>query len=237
MEIRNGFIVGIFNYCDRWCATCAFTSHCRLFADGARLDAAHDPAMRAVVEAAPLPQDIPPPPPQWLSELIEKAEEDAGKMSAEELKALTPRLPPQHVEMNERAMAYFAWVHDLLQQQPERHRVANSDPLAVVDWFSSFIPPKIYRALTGLAEFDGDREFQPDHEGSAKIALIGIDRSLEAWRALVQSGRFDAQTVAHCMTELTWLREQLDQAVPLARAFVRPGFDEPEAVANLGVSD
>ena len=23
MEIRDGFIVGIFNYCDRWCETCA----------------------------------------------------------------------------------------------------------------------------------------------------------------------------------------------------------------------
>src|SRR6185503_16937586 len=25
VEVRDGFIVGIFNYCDRWCETCAFT--------------------------------------------------------------------------------------------------------------------------------------------------------------------------------------------------------------------
>jgi hypothetical protein len=24
MDVRDGFIVGIFNYCDRWCEACAF---------------------------------------------------------------------------------------------------------------------------------------------------------------------------------------------------------------------
>ena len=33
MEIKDGFIVGIFNHCDRWCERCALTSHCGLFAD------------------------------------------------------------------------------------------------------------------------------------------------------------------------------------------------------------
>lgn len=37
MEVRDGFIEGIFNYCDRWCERCKFTSHCRLFADHALL--------------------------------------------------------------------------------------------------------------------------------------------------------------------------------------------------------
>lgn len=40
VEIRDGFIVGIYNYCDAWCARCAFTSHCRVFADLRETEAA-----------------------------------------------------------------------------------------------------------------------------------------------------------------------------------------------------
>ena len=38
MEIRDGFILGIFNYCDRWCQRCAFTNRCRVFADTAEIE-------------------------------------------------------------------------------------------------------------------------------------------------------------------------------------------------------
>jgi hypothetical protein len=65
MELLEGFIVGIFNFCDRWCETCALTSRCRLFADLARYEAVNDPAMKAVVDAPPLPEDVPPPAPKW----------------------------------------------------------------------------------------------------------------------------------------------------------------------------
>jgi hypothetical protein len=94
MEIRDGFIVSIFNYCDRWCETCAFTARCRLFADCARAEAALDPALKAVVDAPPLPQDIPPPPPQWLRALIEEANKAAeAPLSEEELAAFCRKLP------------------------------------------------------------------------------------------------------------------------------------------------
>lgn len=38
MEVQDGFIVGIFNYCDRWCERCALTGRCRLFADQAEIE-------------------------------------------------------------------------------------------------------------------------------------------------------------------------------------------------------
>ena len=39
------------------------------------------------------------------------------------------------------------------------------------------------------------------------------------------------------VAELEWLTRELDQAFPRARAFVRPGFDEPEALARLEASE
>ena len=63
MEVRDGFIVGIFNYCDRWCEVCPFTSRCRLFADVAESEASLDPELveRGVAthrEAAPFIEDL-----------------------------------------------------------------------------------------------------------------------------------------------------------------------------------
>jgi hypothetical protein len=45
MEVRDGFIIGIFNYCDRWCERCRFTGRCRMFADLAEceFEANHGP--------------------------------------------------------------------------------------------------------------------------------------------------------------------------------------------------
>jgi hypothetical protein len=61
MDVRDGFIVGIDNYCDRWCETCAFTSRCRVFADRAEMEARHDSNLKAIREAPLRPQDIPAP--------------------------------------------------------------------------------------------------------------------------------------------------------------------------------
>jgi hypothetical protein len=57
MDVSDGFIVGIFNYCDRWCERCEFTSRCRVFADGAELDASRDPGLKALIDAPPLPEE------------------------------------------------------------------------------------------------------------------------------------------------------------------------------------
>ncbi|HTV00428.1 MAG TPA: hypothetical protein VMF13_07835, partial [Luteitalea sp.] len=43
MELLDGYIVGIFNYCDRWCERCPLTSRCRVFASTVEMDASDDP--------------------------------------------------------------------------------------------------------------------------------------------------------------------------------------------------
>jgi hypothetical protein len=39
------------------------------------------------------------------------------------------------------------------------------------------------------------------------------------------------------LTELAWLLRRLDEVFPLARSFVRPAFDGPEAVARLRAAE
>ena len=58
MEIRDGFIVGVYNYCDAWCDRCAFTSRCRLFADECEREATLDPNLEPVALAPCLPERL-----------------------------------------------------------------------------------------------------------------------------------------------------------------------------------
>jgi hypothetical protein len=108
------------------------------------------------------------------------------------------------------------------------------DPRDVIAWFHMMIHVKAMRALHGLAEDNpAERDWPPDHDGSAKVALIGIDRSHTAWLDLVETGIASVSEVASFIDDLVWLRAALERTFPKARAFVRPGFDEPAEVARL----
>jgi hypothetical protein len=232
MEVRDGFIVSVFNYCDRWCEVCPLTTHCRLFADITRADAERDSSMSEIFATVPPPRDVPEP---TVFEAIGASAGGDDALAAEELPG--PALPPTHKAICERALAYAIWAVEWLREHQGNPSSSNrSDPVAVISWYASLNASKIHRALSGLADFDGDREFPPDHEGSAKVALLGLDRSLEAWRQLAAERRV-AESVAHpCIDELSWIKAQLEAAIPCARAFVRPGFDEPEAVEKLALA-
>lgn len=232
MEVQDGFILSIFNYCDRWCETCPFTSRCHVFADCAEHEAALDPMFKALVEAPQHPQDVRVTP-SWLEDVIEEMNKAAE--SGEPLPEPAP-LPQSYVRICERANAYGMRVHEWLTIRGDDDGRDPGHPLAVVGWFCHLIGAKVHRALTGLAEFDGDRQFPPDHEGSAKVALIGIDRSLVAWQDLISIARITSDDAAPLLAELTSLKSSLEELIPRARAFVRPGFDEPHEVRKLEAS-
>jgi hypothetical protein len=47
----------------------------------------------------------------------------------------------------------------------------------------------------------------------------------------------DQAAVGSFTADLAWLRSELDTAIPRARAFVRPGFDEPDEVRKLEAAE
>jgi hypothetical protein len=235
MEVRDGFIIGVFNYCDRWCEACAFTSWCSVFADGVEADAALDPALKEVVEAPPLIQDLPPPPPKWVDELIEEMNEATRRpLSDEARRRLRRGMRREHRPIEARARAYCRQVHDWLRARELYSRTDPGDPCAVIGWFHSLIPAKIHRALCGLADDDpAYRDWPADFDGSAKVALLGIERSHASWLELVDRGVATTAEVTPFVADLVWLADALDRVFPNARAFVRPAFDEAEEVAKL----
>jgi hypothetical protein len=231
VELRNGFIVGIFNYCDRWCDACAFTSRCRLFADVAEMQASLDPGLKALVQTPPL--EPPPPPPPWLEELLD-AMDQAMREPADNGEPLERPLPPQHLVIQERAHRYRARLDPWLQTREFSAKNSPADPQAVVLWFHTLISTKIHRALHGLADDrPEDRDWPPDYDGSAKVALLAIERSHAAWLELVERGVVSDADAAPLITDLVWLGEALERVFPNARAFVRPALDEPDEVSRL----
>lgn len=65
-----------------------------------------------------------------------------------------------------------------------------------------------------------------DSNGSVKVALIGIDRSIAAWTRLRAHLPDRADELLDVLVRLDRLRRATEAQFPDARAFKRPGFDE-----------
>ena len=113
MQVRDGFIVGVYNYCDRWCERCAFTSRCRVFADVAEMHASLDPNLKAVVEAPPLSKRSRNADAQLDAEMLDD-EASTTPMPAEEWERLRPRISPEHQPIDVRARRYGTKTDDWL---------------------------------------------------------------------------------------------------------------------------
>ncbi len=140
-----------------------------------------------------------------------------------------------HEPIAARAMAYGDRVHDWIETRGFHTSTRPPDDArSVISWFQYSIAVKARRALTGLADDDPeDRDWPADHDGSAKVALLGIERSHAAWLHLVEIDLASASEAEPFIADLIWLCDELERVFPGARAFVRPGFDEPDEVAKL----
>lgn len=103
----------------------------------------------------------------------------------------------------------------------------------VISWYQYFIGAKLSRAVQGQAEDEMEtdeemKQFPKDSDGSAKIALIAIDRSISAWAGLREMMDSEDESILDLLAMLARIRRGAETLFPNARAFVRPGFDEPE---------
>ena len=65
-----------------------------------------------------------------------------------------------------------------------------------------------------------------DHDGSAKIALIAVEKSKAAWLRFLTHFPEKEDEIITLLAILEKTGKALEQYFPDARAFVRPGFDE-----------
>ena len=246
------FIEGIYNYCDRWCERCSFTSRCLNFAmaedepgNAESRDARNQAFWQKFGETLQV----------TLERLHEFAEEhgiDLDVIHSEEA-AETEKLRDEMARDHgccRAARSYGEMVNDWFESarglmgqreaelgeggmegtadaRAREAQTALDEALEVVRWYQHQIYVKLMRAVRGSLEDDPESEegFQKDSGGSAKVALIGIDRSLAAWGEVRRSLPFFKQETVRLLVHLERLRREVEKAFPEARAFIRPGFD------------
>ncbi len=249
------FISGIYNYCDRWCERCAFTGRCLNYAMG-QAEAAGDSRARDIKNEVfwdKLHQTF-----ESTMEMIEEQvdemdfdfdEEDFDEfLEREEQVHETARAQPysrtarRYIDTVENWFALNEGLVDETSNGPGSSArtdisaddtAALRDCLEVIRWYQPQILVKLCRAAGGAIRADIEELdcFQEDADGSAKVAIIGIERSIAAWATVLR--RFgDHEDAIFALGTLKRLLRQVETAFPNARAFHRPGFDTDEEAAD-----
>lgn len=247
------YISGIYNYCDQWCERCPFTERCGNFALGreaspgdAGRDSCNDESWKEIAEMLLAIFEL-------LHEMAEKRGLDLDAVDDTEIMAERDQQreddESQPCAMASKAYADQAaqWLDtadDLFQKKNEAfataQRLGLADPAAeaerlndaveIIRWHQYQIHVKLMRAFH--SRHDEEKlahvlaEFPKDSDGSAKVALIGIDRSLAAWGLLLRAFPVRETETLRILAHLDRLRRDGEREFPAARAFVRPGFDE-----------
>jgi hypothetical protein len=271
-------ISGIYNYCDRWCERCQFTSRCFLYASEQVDPDLDDPEVRDITNEKfwRKLQDVFRNTAEMIGEWAAQTGVDLNSIDVSEEMAEQDRATAEaeQSELSQRAQSYITsvndWfrddvnaeenVHDDMQttSRIDDEDITIQDAVEVIRWYQFFIAVKLLRALTGASETDEDEDviddddlsmdFLTDFEtsddedveydeimaktsrmdanGSAKVALVAMDRSIAAWRSLQISLPDKSETIKPMLIELGGLRASVEARFPRARDFIRPGLDE-----------
>src|SRR5215216_322805 len=240
-ELANNpdLIPGIYNYCDRWCERCPLTSRCLVFATEQESSENNEIENNDIRNAAfwktlseklaEVRQLIP----AWAKQTLylnNAAEQKPVRRRNRQVDnhPLT-KLGKQYANATsdwfrnlDQTTDITTGPNDLNRQEPK----PLEDARDVIQWYQYQIAVKTMGALRTRNEETPEEEFPKDSDGSAKVALIGIDRSIAAWRLMQLSLSDRAESIVPLILQLETLRNDLEVSFPQARDFLRPGFDQ-----------
>ncbi len=256
MNKKSTYIDGIYNYCDRWCERCTFTSRCRNFEGIRKLtpeeqDIANKAFWDRIAKnfetatgllhkaAAKFGIDLDAVSETKQDELLAKKKSDRNDANKHPLAQLTllyiqkgRALLENEELMKRRGDEIIKHVEMGMMSEVQAMGEVSvlEDCREIIMWYLHFIHVKFMRALVGKMEDDGWEEangFQRDCDGSAKIAMISIDKSIEAWTLMLQFIPAAEDEIIELLAMLQKARRIAELEFPKAKTFVRPGFDTP----------
>jgi len=270
LAANRDLISGIYNYCDRWCERCPFTTRCLVFATE-KADGAFDDSEIDDINNARFWQKLESTFKQVRRMIVDWAEEEGIDLETLEGEVLLADREQQRQDAKEHQLSlaarrYAKLVQGWFEQELAIERSVHddttgaahsaeedidvSDAIEVIRWYQFFIPSKIFRALMSFEHHSSTGAPVPDEpgeaagpvademfveisgnhaDGSAKIALIAIDRSLNAWHILQRSLPDKTDSIVPMLVTLDRIRNATEVAFPKARDFMRPGFDETQS--------
>ena len=218
-------IKGIYDTCDQWCMYCPATNRCLAFRCNPDLQHGKQNVYRSMAHR--LFEGM-----MFLKCLCEAEGRPTPEIDA--MLSDDPRRRATLVEIDDplekKAQRYALVSRAYLTSRPDypfemRPRPSGPTPFEVFAWFHVLIAAKIYRALVSSADavrgMEGRRQ---DALMSAKVALIGIDRSLDALAAMAVE--LDDPRHQLLQSYLRRLRREVEARFPEARRVVRAGLDD-----------
>jgi hypothetical protein len=253
---NEGFIPGIYNYCDRWCERCDFTDVCRTFSMEDEFQAtAEKRAGRAEGEGddEAISDD------EFLAAFDfdddDTEEEDGDDIDDSFFNDIDFDIDPD--ELEDPRKDFFSphnkaerhpltvmvdkfmddsneWIEvqykDVEENFTKYVAIGDTDELMeafdVIMRYHFFVPVKLRRALSGYFEQHEDEFEAFDMNGTAKVMLIAIDDSLLALKVLKRYFKDKKEIIDKLIVQLTEILSQAGGLFPDARSFIRPGLDE-----------
>ena len=240
-------ISGIYNYCDRWCERCNFTNRCATYALEQEQFADPEKDLQNEVFWEKLSEMF-----EITMEMILEDAEDLGidlddvdmtdyDAAHEKIEEATQEhyCTIASAKYHKNVTAWFENNETLLKNKEAAFEDNNrlgipieeveelKDAIEVIHWYQFQIHVKIRRGLHGkLDPVEEDNDFPKDSDGSIKVALIGIDRSIAAWGKMHASFPEKEDEILDILVKLEKLRRFTEKEFPDARAFDRAGFDD-----------
>ena len=215
----KGVIPGMHKYCDQWCTYCHMTARCvvqrclRAWQERHGTD-----RFSAFADVIAFTREV------AAAEGEQTPELDALLSPDPAVRASVPAL---NDPLERLACAYASETTSFLLSSgwmPPVESPRQPSPIDVVAWYHVFTATRVTRALTsGAQAARGQANRLTDANGTAKVALIGIDRSRTALRRL--GAQYDPAEVGRLLEMLDRLASGLEARFPAARDFMRPGLD------------
>ena len=223
-------IEGIYNYCDRWCEKCTFTSRClnykigeERFVDLKDKDIFNEEFWQRFSEMMTETMEM-------LKESMQERGFDVDNIPDVEV----PEVDTDNQFLVQMAHKYGSevkkWFEEPYYTDEEsaenfvKNRQKIEEIVEIIHWYQYQIEVKLRRAFFSL-EMNDDVD-TTDMNGSAKVALISIDRSLGAWGQLLQFFPEREKSILELIYLLKRILPITESTFPDAHAFIRPGFDE-----------
>jgi len=257
------YISGIYNYCDRWCERCQFTERClnydkseKYIKDEEGKDVTNEKFLNNMHEIFKETMELI----QYVSKErgidlsnIEPDPEFERKEKQIRENAENHELSKEAKKYTDIARKWFISEKELIEnKQHELNKFIEmglneqetintafniNDAIEIIRWYQFQIYVKLMRALSNkddLFEFEGMEDFPSDADGSTKVALIGIDRSIAAWGSFQKYFPDKFDDILDIILLLDSIRRQAEECFPKARGFVRAGFDTGESAVYEG---
>ena len=182
-------------------------------------------------------------------ELESEIEEEMGREEQKELEDRKHSVSVESMAYLDRVEPWFKTAADLLlekgvdleglaQRKSPKDGYSKEarelhEAVEVILWYHMHSFVKLQRALGSQRhereedwDFMDDPEWQSDADGSAKVAILGIDRSLSAWGTMRDCLPVREEEIFEIMLQLDRIRRLTERQFPKAREFKRPGFDD-----------